>query len=220
MRIPSIPRLHGCAAAAAWIGLLLHVTAAAARSGERFDDLQRELGAGALSGNGIEISHIEAEEYSGSYAPNASDPVFSETDLVDETERHAEPSSHATVIADFLYGASTGLAPGIPRVACYAASDWLGEGFLNAGHVRRPPPEMELAWIQNHSWVGRLSPDASLVGAIDVQRRLDHAIERDGFTAVVSLDNGPDTDLPDLLAHCYNVITVGRADGNHSRGTT
>src|SRR5690606_36630681 len=47
-------------------------------------------------------------------------------------------------------------------------------------------------------------------------RRFDFLINRDNITAVVGVANGSGTALPNLMAHAYNAIAVGRSDGNHS----
>jgi len=51
-------------------------------------------------------------------------------------------------------------------------------------------------------------------------QRLDYAIVRDGFTAVVGVNNGDSTTLPELLSQSYNTISVGRSDGKHGHGLT
>ena len=59
-------------------------------------------------------------------------------------------------------------------------------------------------------------------GSINALRRLDYAIVRDGFTAVVGVDNPtePGSPLPELLSQAYNTISVGRSDGLHGYGLT
>jgi len=99
------------------------------------------------------------------------------------------------------------------------AEHWLGPGYLQSGAPIAPGPAGGRPRVQCHSWVGRLGVDEPVQFAVDTLRRLDFAIERDDVTAVVSLDNG-ESAVPDLLAHAYNVITVGRLDGFHSRGGT
>ena len=112
-----------------------------------------------------------------------------------------------------FYGNSTSIAPGIDTIDNYFADSWLGNGFL-----RSPPsaPRIESRRVQNHSWIGTSTGPTT----VDKLQRLDFAIDRDGFTSVVGLDNGAATSIPPLLGHAYHAISVGRSDGNHSTGGT
>ncbi len=185
-----------------------------------YSRLQADWGDELPLGSGIRVTQIEAFESAQAYAVDASDPRWKTIDVTDASGSSTEVSGHATRVGLLWYGATTGIAPGLDAVDIYQSNHWLGDGFLRTGSSRNGPPRVEDNHIQCHSWIGRLSPDASLVGAVDALRRFDYAIERDGFVAVVSLDNGAESDVPDLLAHAYNAIVVGRADGRHSQGTT
>ena len=115
------------------------------------------------------------------------------------------------------------LLSGGPGDACaltvFHSLDWLTGGFLHAGDPEREP-ETAAHHIQNHSWVGQSGPAGSPALVRDALLRVDHVVVRDGITVVASLDNGRETRVPELLAHAYNLITVGRLDGRHSRGGT
>lgn len=124
-------------------------------------------------------------------------------------------SSHATAVGRFLYGLDDSFAPGIATIDNYEAGNFLGSDFLKTGTTSAPA--VESRDVQNHSWIGGFDLQAD---SLDATRRFDFAIERDDFVAAVGLNNGSGKDQPDLLAHAYNAIAVGRSDGNHSRGTT
>jgi hypothetical protein len=50
--------------------------------------------------------------------------------------------------------------------------------------------------------------------------RLDHAINRDGFSCVVGTNNDIPNPVPQLLVQSYHTISVGRDDGYHAAGVT
>lgn len=184
------------------------------------DRLRAEWGERLPRGDGLRVTQVEAETAAGLYGVDGDRLGRSDLEIVEHSGPSEEGSRHATAVARWWYGAAHGVSPAVSAVDLYECSHWMGEGFLRAGGAVWGPPAVEQNPIQCHSWVGRLAPDASLAGSVEVLRRFDYAIARDGFLAVVSLDNGAATPVPDLLAHSYNALVVGRADGNHSRGTT
>jgi hypothetical protein len=80
-------------------------------------------------------------------------------------------------------------------------------------------PNIESRAVQNHSWAGSSGgTDADT----EIGRRLDFAINRDGFVCAVGLYN-QDANTPvhgQLLCQTYNTISVGRDDGGHTKGLT
>ena len=155
------------------------------------------------------------ERFSGSW--NFSGQQFfigsSSDDLV-----YATPSIHARTVGNALYGASTSLYPSLPEVELYTASDWANRII---GVRDSPPPLVEDAPIQNHSWVGATDGEEfTTEDAIDLLARLDYLIERDGVICIVGINNGSGTTVPEILAPAFNVISVGITTGDHSRGGT
>lgn len=124
-------------------------------------------------------------------------------------------SNHANKVGRSLYG-NLSFAPGISNIHIYDADLWLDHGFLNFDN-NALPPAVETRDIQNHSWVGSYENTADDNEAL---QRLDMAIERDGFLAIVGVDNGSATPLPNLLSNAYNTISVGLSSGNSSSGKT
>jgi hypothetical protein len=173
--------------------------------------LQAELGASTPTGVGVTISQVEAPEGSN-YAPDSANAEFSGKTFVLKSGASG-PSAHATGVGVYLYGTNTGVAPGITTIDCYDANDYVFS-VLNYSNVVAAP-DVETRRIQSHSWIGSLA-----TGSQDAIRRLDYAIERDGFLAVVGVNNGSGNPVPDLLAHSYNGICVGQSNGDHSHGTT
>jgi len=198
--------------------ILLASTMAAPATASFFDDvgytqLVSELGPALPTGKGVGVTQVEASS-AGSYAPNVDGSEF-----VGKTfhfiSGDSKTSQHANGVARQIYGDTQSMAPGVTQIDLWNAAHWLQSGFLKTAAVA--PPATERRQVQNHSWVGSMS---SRRATIDALRRLDGAIARDGFTAVVGMDNGDSATLPDLLGQTYNTISVGRTDGHHSHGNT
>jgi sugar lactone lactonase YvrE len=95
----------------------------------------------------------------------------------------------------------------------YEANDWLGAGMLNI--YSTIVPDFETSRVVNNSWIGNFGQVALGVDSI---RRLDYAIERDGYVNVAAVNNGSGTTIPQLLGNSYNSIVVGLTNGNSSLG--
>jgi hypothetical protein len=116
------------------------------------------------------------------------------------------------------HGNTTSLVAGNCPVGLYNANSWIGGGFLNRGSNSEPVTESHA--VQNHSWVGTLNANFTEADATEINRRLDFAINRDGFVSVVGVNNGNSTILPAILGQSYHTISVGRDDNGHSAGFT
>ena len=112
-----------------------------------------------------------------------------------------------------MYGPK-GLAPGITQVQCFETSAWLGDGFLHA-FDDRPPAIASPVRLFTCSWI---SHDRHL--ALDVLARVDQVIDQQGIVVVAGVNNGRSTRIPPILAGGWNVIAVGRDDGDSSHGPT
>lgn len=126
-------------------------------------------------------------------------------------------SSHATHVATNFFGNSTSLITGNCPVDVYYVNDWLGSKFINLGS--NSYPVIETRAVQNHSWVAD-STSITNAQATETNKRLDFAIDRDGFVCVVGTDNNGTTVLPQLLCQSYHTISVGMDNGGHSAGFT
>lgn len=179
-----------------------------------FVHLAAEWGIETPSGAGISVVQVEA---STTYMPDTNISEFSNitfTNLSD-TNMALSFSPHATSVGRKYYGSITSMAKGITEVGVYSVADYTGMGFLapRLPYLDKRAPKVEEADVQSHSWVGGSS------SSVDLLRRLDYAIDRDGFTCVVGLGNSAGA-IPVLLASGYHSIAVGRTDGNHSSGKT
>jgi len=167
---------------------------------------------GALpKGSNVTVSHIEAF-VSSNYMPNTANDEFAGKTFDNVSNLTNGISSHSTEVGQYFYGTNTSIAPAIGIIDNYEADDWMLGGFLNSGTLNYPA--IETNSVQNHSWIASGSAET------DVVRRLDYAIDRDGFVAAVGLNNGAATTIPAILAHSYNAICVGLSSGDHSRGQT
>ncbi|NJK92882.1 MAG: hypothetical protein HC904_14315 [Blastochloris sp.] len=186
-----------------------------------FTALELELAALSISmptGTGVSVSQIEADGdgVPGSpfaYMPDTTLPQFAADSITNVTGSFSTVSPHASTVGGLIYG-SNSIASGVNTVGVYEANSWLGTGFLRPGILQAPL--VESRDIQNHSWVGTLGTATADVIRLN---RLDYAIERDDFVAVVGVNNGIGQER-NLLASAYNVISVGVSSGNHSFGNT
>lgn len=185
-----------------------------------YTSLQARLGASTPDGAGLAVVQTEANESPTGfeYAPNTALAAFSGITFELENGPGDTYSSHATNAGQHIYG-SYSVGTGITRVKCFDTGLWLNSGFLNTttGFIHSEPEVLNGIIAQNHSWAGTTGDTA-----LDEQilRRLDFAIDRDGFLAVAGLSNSTGDPLPNLLSQAYNGLTVGQSNGIHSRGLT
>ena len=188
--------------------------------------LRAEIGAALEDGSGIIASQVEARvtnEDTGdiAYLPSTTNGNFSGKTFYDGSGFNTGFTGHATSVGQRLYGTSTtGISGGISDITGFDADDWLNRvtGLASGGD---PLAQVNGAGqtfdVQNHSYISNGNGDAV---ATDVLNRVDFLVNRDNTTIVVGANNGSGNITPELLAHGYNSITVGRTDGNHSRGAT
>lgn len=176
-----------------------------------YGELLAALGNRIPTGLGIRAIQTEAWD-NGNYFPNPMVMGFEGKTFIDKTGASSGYSSHATAVAGWLVG-NNGMAPGVNQIDVYEADWWITGDYLNA--VSPWAPKVETNGVLNASWIGYTDNPAD---SLDILRRVDWAIDRDGFTAVVGVNNGSGTSVPYLLADAYNVIAVGLSNGNSSFG--
>ncbi len=196
--------------------LILSTTSFAYKSEVGHDQLEQKLGSAMPTGAGIKVTQVEAPDGNDNYAPNTGSSEFSGKTF-NLMSGPSGTSSHANGVAGLFYGNTNSMAPGVTVIDSYSAGNWVGDGFLRVGGIFSSDPRVEDSRVQNHSWVASASTQTA---AIEATRRLDFAINRDGFVSVAGLNNGSGSVVPDLLGHAYNSITVGVSSGNHSRNGT
>ncbi|MCE5278135.1 MAG: PEP-CTERM sorting domain-containing protein [Planctomycetaceae bacterium] len=180
-----------------------------------YTQLVAELGAGVPTGSGISVSQVEAKDSSNNYSPNTASTSFTGKTFTLKSGATGI-SSHATTVGTYLYG-NSGMGKGVAAINNWEAGNWLQSGFLKTGTTLAPLVETQR--VQNNSWVGSFGAGYEAYD-IEALRRFDYTISRDNYVAVVGVNNGSSTTVPNLLAASYNSIAVGVSSGNHSRGTT
>ena len=173
-----------------------------------FVRLQSVAGAGLPTAIAAGVSQMEALD-GGFYAPNIS--LFPNKTFVTKSGV-TSTSNHAQTVATNFYGSASQL-PGAMPVDLYSADGWLFAGFLKTGTNQVPATENRA--VQNHSWIGSAGGSD-----VNINQRVDYAIDRDGFVCVVGENNGNSITLPALLGQSYNSISVGLRNGSHSAGFT
>jgi hypothetical protein len=183
-----------------------------------FSRLQSEIGGGLSSGTGVRVSQAEADTSSDpniySYLPDPTDTQFTGKTITDKTGAPGAYSAHATGVGRRFYGSTLSIAPGISLIDAYLADHWLDYGYLQGGNSRQRPPA-STSRIANHSWIGSTNTPSE---ASDLLRRVDWIVDRDEFIQVAGQINSASTNAS-LLAGAFNVIIVGKTDGNNGRGT-
>lgn len=205
-------------------------------SAEPLDDvgwtqLKNEIGVALEDGSGVVVAVAEAPADvdttltppSVAYFPDVSDPLFAGKNLHDATQTNAGVNTHATGVSKIFFGSTisgtaASMASGITDITMFDANDWLARIGESSGGAAAPAPLTNNAGqtfdVQNHSYI------ASSSSATDILQRVDFVVNRDNSTIVVGVNNSSANTTPDLLAPGYNTISVGRSDGEHSRGST
>jgi len=170
---------------------------------ERLGAGNQPTGAGVVAGM--------AEAPAPGFMPDVNHPEFAGKTIT-KMSATSGVSGHATTVGRHYFGLATSIAPGIDTIQVWEASSWLGLGFLN-GTGSALPKTADFKVI-NHSWIGSgANPRQSL-------RKLDFAISDQELMVVVGVNNGTGVlDYP-LLSHGFNLIAVGRSDGQHHAGPT
>ena len=162
---------------------------------------------------------MEPEDNDGNYAidectPFACDPEF-EGPILTHKSGGSGISSHAKSVGKKFLGNTDGMASDLKQIQCFELDDWIGDGGLHVGLNGQLPAGSGAVKVWNHSWVGDLSNNNTNNEAL---RRADWMVAHHSTDPVmcVGLNNGS-TGYP-LLYNAYNVIAVGRRDGDHSWG--
>jgi len=186
--------------------LLLVASAPSGWAGHKDDigltALLAELGGSAPTGAGISVSQVEGPDINTNYAASASDTELGGKTVTLKTGASGQ-SGHATYVARSYCGSVNGIAPGVTQIDAYAAlfpfatnGGWVQSDFLRFGTSAEPYTENRR--IENHSWI--LNTAGSQSSDQDILRRFDYTIQRDGFVAVVGVNNFSTNPVPVLMA--------------------
>lgn len=172
--------------------------------------LVARLGAATPTGAGVVVSQIEAPYQAfNDYLPSAADPDFAGKTITD-ISGFGVGGLHATIVGRFFFG-NAGIAKGVTQVRSYEVESWFSNQ-MRLGTTQAPA--VETALVQNHSYAGYFNSPTDPLN-VEALRRIDLAIDRDGFTCVVGAGNGHVShfNVP-INAQLTNGITVGLTNGN------
>jgi hypothetical protein len=184
--------------------------------------LRARLGALAPTGAGIGVIQVEAPAQIGGqttdFAPDLALQDFSGKSVILVNSPNTV-SWHSTNVAQRLYGSSMSLSPGVASAWVNGLFNWLPD-MLKLG-TGQPPAALPStsARVMNHSWAATYGAGNESVDR-EAIRRLDFWMTRDGILAVYGENNGAGSARRPMMGDCFNGISVGRLDLQHSAGVT
>jgi hypothetical protein len=179
-----------------------------------WNDLVAENG-GVLpsDGAGVNVAIVESADANGNYLPALNSGEFAGKTIT-AASGNTGGNGHSSGVAFRLLGNTMGVASGVTDLTVYEASDYLGRVLqFNTGL----DPLADSFDVTNHSYIANGNPVAVVA---NILARFDYVIDRDDTFAAVGANNNSNNSTPQLLAPSFNAVTVGRADGFHSRGQT
>lgn len=178
--------------------------------------LADELGSDMPTGRSVSVT--QTESMSGktpAYMPDINKPEFKYKVITDQSSPLplGPYSGHASGVARSFFGKNA-MANGITHINCYSANGWLTGDYLKA-NKRSEQPAAVNDRIANHSWIGGIKEENIV---LNILKRIDWVIERDEFIQAVGIKNSATPNSP-MLSAAFNVIAVGKTDGNNGRGS-
>lgn len=182
-----------------------------------YTQLQDELGPDLPTGVDFgSVSMVEAPNASSNYRPNTGNSQFASKTFSFPNGGSTGSSSHATTVAQNIFGLTSSVVPSITEMTVYETNAWIGSGGLNSGSSSSAP-NVENSRVQNHSWIGSTG---NTTNDQQIIRRFDYMISRDNVVAVVGVNNGSASTNQNLMSTAYNALSVGTSDGNFSATAT
>lgn len=189
-----------------------------------FTALQAQLSGNVPMGSGVSVMHVEAAtsfiDHDNNpatadypvYLPNDTDPQFSGKTIVDKSNLSTGTySGHATGVGKYIYGNSNSITSGITTINAYWADGWLQGNYLRwGGNKPLSTPDR----VSNFSWIGSIDN----ANDAEVLRRADWVVDTDELVMCVGLRNSSGQNSS-LMSGAYNVIAIGKSDGNNGFGT-
>lgn len=198
------------------------------------DRLWAEVGQSNVNGAGVRFLHVEAETFPNGpdggafYGPSATHGQNVSKSFSDPSGNRAGGNGHSNAVGFQSYGRTLGVATGVgesgsPPITLYGANDWITNQLGANSQVDTSldqNPVLQNYDVSNHSYIANPSADFTASDIENSLQRLDWVINQTEMTTVVGTSNGSSNAAPGLHVSAYNVITVGRSDGNHAAGTT
>jgi hypothetical protein len=167
-----------------------------------------------LTGNGQTVAQVEADVGGGAFEVNSGFVGLSPSIFTYFNNSNPYPtgtgfstaleSSHANGVGSHLFGATTGVAPGVSAVQNFDASYFYFTTINNQTAIAAP--------IVNQSFIFDTADSATIATA---NRLYDSYANRYGTLFINGLKNDV-ASLTNAPASMYNGIAVGRVDGQHS----
>ena len=185
-----------------------------------YADLELLLGANLEDGTGVTSAQVESAQ-NDAYQPNLASSQLRNNVFVDGTGTNSGSTSHATSVGWRMYG-SQSMASGMGRatnsINGYEAVDFL-VNLTGAGTGADPEPfDFNVA---NHSYIlNQSDTELTTDQTVNILQRFDYMANQSETTHCVGVNNGSTRTTPEFMANSYNSISVGRTNGNHSRGST
>ncbi|MEM9411653.1 MAG: hypothetical protein AAGA30_11100 [Planctomycetota bacterium] len=185
------------------------------RTNTGWDELQTGYGNSLPNGSGLDIAQVEAPTVDGGYVPANNGSLFSTVTFINVSNLSDLDSPHATSVGSRFYGNTQSIIRGGVNAHFYEVNDWVNDKL---GFLGQSDPVIQPYLVQNHSWIANAGISNSQ--ATSILARSDYSANENNLSVIVGANNGSNSETPQLMAHGYNAITVGRTDGNHSRTTT
>lgn len=161
----------------------------------------------------VTVGMVEVPQASGGYIFNTDSSAFLGIDVITNVSAASNTvSTHAQTVALNFFGSSHSLSPEVEDVRLYEFNDF----FVN--HLQGLPTDSYDIDILSHAYIAGFdeNPEASTKGSTQL---LDAVTIDSKLLSIVGVNNGKSNLLPELWAHAYNNLSVGRSDGQHSSGT-
>jgi len=170
--------------------------------------------------DGVPLMQVEATDGAGRYMSSAGSGTFTVVSedfinktLTNESDLNQGQSGHAATVANRFYSIDSYIT-GLNPVFLYESGDFFNNRLLN-GEVEDFPGR-----IASHAYVGIEANESQEVLFQDLMNRYDYAASTGNTLMVSGLNNGGGTSVPTLWGQSYNGLSVGRTNGDHSRGGT
>ncbi len=196
--------------------------------------LQKIAGKQRTNGTGVRFLHVESERTDKSigrgvsFSPDQKAPQFKGKTFVSPFALNQGKNAHATSLGIAMYANGVGIADGLgkrgsPPIAIAGANNWIFNQLGTNHPGDRTPNQMPRPQpfdVSTHSYIVHTSNAFTKALAENALQRLDYVIANSKMTTVVGANNKANSKVPALLIQAYNVIGVGRSDGEHSSGKT
>ena len=186
-----------------------------------YSALVARLGSATPTGAGIGVVQVESPLATDStaYSPDVSHSEFTGKTVTRMNTPYAI-SSHATYVASYLYGVNTSMAKGVSTVWAYNVSNWITDNLkINTGVTLPAAQPNSSVRVHNNSWLASYGMGREVYDR-EAVRRMDYIMYRDGVLAVNGENNGSGSIRYPMMGDCFNGLSVGRLDLQHSAGVT